>query len=408
MSPPAGVRRPRGSLAIALVCPYSLGRPGGVQGQVVGLARALAERGHAVTVLAPGEGTEEVTWVKGPATRAGGEMPEGAGGPSGEGWAKVEIVGRAVGVRANGSVAPVALSPGVAVRVTRRASEIGAGVVHLHEPLAPVAGYGVLVRHDRPVVATFHRAGESVLYQVARPLTRWALGRIDVACAVSEAARQTAEGAGAGALEVVFNGVDLERFAPVGGRRAEEREPAILFLGRHEPRKGLEVLLEAVGRMDQVVPVWIAGQGPQTEGLRRRYPPSARVTWLGRLSEAEVVSRLSGASVLCAPSRGGESFGMVLLEALAAGCSVVASDIPGYRDAAGAHALLVPPGDPGALAAALDRAVGETAAGRGLGSPEARAAARRHCERWSMARLAETYEAIYGRAQEVFGSRHRR
>ncbi|HEX4081423.1 MAG TPA: glycosyltransferase, partial [Acidimicrobiales bacterium] len=132
---------------------------------------------------------------------------------------------------------------------------------------------------------------------------------------------------------------------------------------------------------------------PATDELRRRHPASARVHWLGRLDDAEVASRLAGAGVLCAPSLGGESFGMVLLEGMAAGCAVVASDIPGYRAAAGGHAVLVPPSDPVALRRALTDALGMDRAAREVAHRDAAA----HAERWSMTRLADRYAEIYRR-----------
>ena len=127
--------------------------------------------------------------------------------------------------------------------------------------------------------------------------------------------------------------------------RDEQGRPVVLFLGRHEARKGLDVLLDAFAMVERPAVLWVAGDGPGSEVQRRRHPESDRVRWLGMLSDDEVASRLAGADVLCAPSLHGESFGMVLLEGMAAGCAVVASDIEGYRSAAGGHAELVPPGD---------------------------------------------------------------
>ena len=175
----------------------------------------------------------------------------------------------------------------------------------------------------------------------------------------------------------------------------------MLFLGRHEPRKGLHVLLDAFAMLDRPAVLWVAGDGPATEVQRRRHPPSDRVHWLGVLSEEEVASRLAGADVLCAPSLQGESFGMVLLEGMAAGCTVVASDIEGYRVAAGGHATLVPPGDAPALARALDAALAEA---EGPSSTEARKAATEYARNWSMETLAERYVDIYERAIEAYGA----
>jgi phosphatidyl-myo-inositol alpha-mannosyltransferase len=338
-------------LRVAMVCPYDLARPGGVQGQARGLAEALRRLGHRVLVIAPEA---------------------------------------SVGVRANGSVAPVSLSPLQAARAVRSVERWRADVVHLHEPMAPVLGYGFLVSHRWPTVATFHRSGEGAGYRAVAPLARWAYQRLDVRCAVSEAAARTAAAAGGGIDEVLFNGVDLSRFR--WPRPESEGPPAVLFLGRHEHRKGLGVLLEAFSSLEGPAVLWISGAGPETERLRLAYPPSGRISWLGTLRDEEVADRLARATVLCAPSLGGESFGMVLLEAMAAGCPVVASDIPGYREAAGGSATLVAPGDPQALAAALSRQLA------GAADPDARSRARGRAGERSMDRLAARYVDVYRRA----------
>lgn len=357
-----------------MVCPYDLARPGGVQGQARGLASALRAAGHEVLVVAP---------VGGQAGHADG----------------VYAAGRALAVAANGSQAPLALSPAAAARAHRAVARWGADVVHLHEPLAPVLGYGFVLSRRWPTVATFHRSGVGGGLALAAPVARWAGRRLDVRCAVSDAARSTAEALSGPIDEVLFNGVDLTRFSE---RPASPRGATVLFLGRHEPRKGLAVLLEAFSALAAApdapaATLWVAGGGPETESLRARYPESDRVRWLGILSDEEVVRRLSGAAVLCAPSLGGESFGMVLVEAMAAGAAVVASDIPGYRDAAAGHARLVPPGDAGALGAALARTLAEGPA------PEARRRASEHAAAWSMTRLAARYVELYGRAAVAHG-----
>lgn len=361
-----GASRARGETAelrVVMVCPYDLSRPGGVQGQATGLARALRRSGHDVVVVAPGS------------------RPRGWATPD------VYVAGRSVGVRANGSLAPVSLSVAAGARAWRAAAVWCPDVVHLHEPLAPVLGYGFLASRRWPMVGTFHRAGAGALYRLASPVARAAARRVDVRCAVSAVARDTAAAVCGGTYEVLFNGVDLDRH---GSARATGTDvPAVLFLGRHEPRKGLGVLLEAFSRLERPAVLWVAGAGPETARLRARHPESPRVHWLGVVSDGEVASRLAGASVLCAPSLGGESFGMVLVEAMAARCRVVASDIDGYREVAGGHALLVPPGDAGALAAALDRALG--------GPPDAAALdeAAAHAAGWSMDALAARYVDLY-------------
>jgi phosphatidyl-myo-inositol alpha-mannosyltransferase len=380
-------------LRVALVCPYSLSRPGGVQGQVIGLARVLAGRGHRVTVFAPLDRPQDA--------------PDG-----------IDLVatGRATALPANGSVAPVSLSVPAVARARHALVAGGFDVVHVHEPLAPGLPWGLLVGgRIPPLVATFHRSGGSALYTVLAPLIRRATARFAVLCAVSEAARATVERALGAPCQVGFNGVEVDRY-----RDAEpwpSDRPAVLFLGRHEERKGLEVLLEAFSRLagrpiseatlGRAGPplLWIAGDGPQTGDLRRRFPGSSDIEWLGVLSESEKERRLAAADVLCAPSLGGESFGMVLLEAMASATVVVASDIDGYRDAAGGHAVLVPPADAGALTSALAGVLaGESAVigGGDAADPDPQLGRRRwlagasdRASAWSMDALADWYEGHY-------------
>jgi phosphatidylinositol alpha-mannosyltransferase len=277
-------------------------------------------------------------------------------------------------------------------------------VAHLHEPLAPTAGYGIALAGRLPVVGTYHRAGISRLVPALKPLTARLGQRLQVRVAVSEAARDTGLAAGGGAFEVLFNGVEVHRFAEADPITDADGRPAVLFLGRHEVRKGLGVLLDAFALVDRPAVLWVAGDGPAGDMQRRRHGESERVRWLGMIGEDEVAGRLAGAAVLCAPSLGGESFGMVLLEGMAAGCAVVASDIEGYRAAAGGNAALVPPGDVGALARALGVALADADEGSGQSSPEARKAALAHAQEWSMDSLAECYVDVYRRAIVRFGA----
>ncbi len=358
------------ALRVAMVCPYDLARPGGVQGQARGLSRALRRMGHEVVVIAPHD-------------RVRGWVTE-----------QVYAVGRSLAVRANGSVAPVSVSPLAARRAMAAARDWRAEVVHLHEPLAPVLGYGFLLTGRWPVVATFHRSGVPLAAPLAAPATRWMCDRIQVRVAVSEVARRTAAAWCAGGIEVLFNGLDMDRFS--GAFPAASKLPAVVFLGRHEQRKGLGVLLEAFSNSELGAELWVIGTGPDTASLRARYPESDRVRWLGALSDEEAASRLRGASVLCAPSLGGESFGMVLLEGMAARCRVVASDIAGYREAAGGHAVLVPPGDVGALQGALAAALSTPCDSLAI------EAAASYAREWSMDRLAQRYVEAYRGAARIW------
>ncbi len=296
-------------MKIAMLSPYALTRPGGVQGQVIGLAHSLRARGHDVTVLGPAD--------------AGVPVPEGAG--------EHFVIGRPTALHSNGSVAPVALWPDAAARVERFVRTGGFDVVHVHEPLAPMAAYGLVLTAPLPMVGTYHRAGVSRWVPLLKPLAGLVGRRMQIRVAVSEAARETGLRSGGGDFEVLFNGVDVARFESAPPRHDEQGRPVVVFLGRHEGRKGLNVLLDAFALLDRPAVLWVAGDGPGSEVQRRRHPESDRVRWLGVLSDDEVASRLAGADVLCAPSLYGESFGMVLLEGMAAGCAVVASDIEGYR-----------------------------------------------------------------------------
>jgi phosphatidylinositol alpha-mannosyltransferase len=347
-----------------------------VQGQVLALAGALQAIGHDVTVLAPVDGAVATS-----------QLAEGT----------VVALGRSLPIPANGSVAPVGLGPFAARRAVAAVRHRGVDILHVHEPLAPGAGYACLVACPQPKVGTFHRAGSSTAYRLLRPAVRWLAGRLDVRCAVSPDAAATARHALGGTYDIVGNGVELDRFA--GAEPWPTSGPTVIFVGRHERRKGLGILVDAFARIpDGAGPrptLWVVGHGPDTDALRARGAADGRVQWLGRIDDGELASRLRGADVLCAPSLGGESFGMVLLEAMAARAAVVASDIPGYRFVTGGHGLLVPPGNVGALADAIVRAVTDAASATGLCGPAALDRAFDHASQWSMAALADRYVGIY-------------
>jgi phosphatidylinositol alpha-mannosyltransferase len=223
-----------------------------------------------------------------------------------------------------------------------------------------------------------------------------------VRCAVSEEARSMAETHVGGHYDLVFNGVEVGAYreaepAPTDG-------PTILFCGRHEPRKGLAVLLDAMAQLPRTVRLWIASDGPETPALQQRMAGDARITWLGRISDEEKARRLRGADVFCAPSLGGESFGVVLLEAMAADTPVVASDLVGYATVArdGKDAELVPPGDAVALATALGRVLDDPDRAQQLVS-----SGRERATEFSMEHLAEIYLDHYEVARDRGGSRRR-
>lgn len=359
-------------MRVGLVCPYSLSLPGGVQGQVLGLARALRGQGHEARVLGPCDGPPPEVGV----------IP----------------LGNTVAALANGSVAPLAPDFPCVLRTIRALGDEGFDVLHLHEPLAPGPTLTGVTVSSGPLVGTFHAAGSSAAYRWLRPLTRHLGRRLHLRCAVSEDARDMAVRALGGEYVLVGNGIDVERYAKATPWPTDS--PTIAFLSRHEARKGLDVLLAALAHLPRDVRIWVASDGPETRRLQSEVAGDPRVEWLGRLTEEEKAQRLRGADVLCAPSLRGESFGMVLLEGMAARTPIVASDLPGYRNVArhAREALLVPPGDPEALGHALTRVLTEssTAATLVVGG-EARAAT------FSMDRLAERYVSLYETARARAG-----
>jgi phosphatidylinositol alpha-mannosyltransferase len=361
-------------LRIGLLCPYSLTTPGGVQGQVMGLARALRKMGHEVRVLGPCDGAPPDTFVT----------------PIGESLPTV----------ANGSIAPLAPDPSAALRTIRVLRDEQFDVLHIHEPLTPGASITALVMRTAPIVATFHAAGESLSYKyLSAPLKGFA-SAIDHRVAVSKDAVLLAQRYIGGDYQILPNGVELDRFIASSQNTSTTHgdsslmRRSIFFCGRHEPRKGLEVLLQAHATLPDNVDLWIASEGPETERLKREWAGDSRIMWLGRISDAEKAKRLSQADVFCAPSLGGESFGVVLIEAMAAATPIVASALDGYMNVATHEidALLVEPNDPAALEVALRRIL--------LDQELAHRLVLRGQERatgFSMVQLASTYVNIYRR-----------
>lgn len=354
-------------MRVGLVCPYSLTLPGGVQGQALGLGEALRRQGVDARVLGPCDGPP----------------PD----------ATVTPLGNSVPTAGNGSFAPIAPDPAAALRTIRALRDEEFDVVHIHEPLVPGPALTALMFSDSPLVATFHRSGGSRGYRAVRPLARWTSDRVAVRAAVSVQAATTARHVFGGDYEVLWNGIDdvaYERARPWA-----KDGPTIMFLGRHEPRKGLNVLIEAMSRLGPEARLWVAGEGPETAHLRARTRADRRIEWLGLVPEADKLRRLRAADVFCAPSTEGESFGVVLLEGMAASCAVVASDLAGYRAVArpGIDGLLVAPRDPVALAGALRTAL--------AGGPDVAAmvgSARERAGEFSFDTLAGRYLELYARA----------
>jgi phosphatidylinositol alpha-mannosyltransferase len=308
-------------------------------------------------------------------------------------------LGRVREVAGNGSIAPLCLSPFAAYRARKIAKSFGAEIVHLHEPLAPLLGYGILFSPISPTVATFHRFGEPGIERRLRFVFRPFLNRLGASVAVSQAAKESAQRSIGGNYEVLFNGVEVGATAIA----AKDTSPVeVLFVGRHEPRKGLSLFLEAFtealvsGAIEAgTARAVIVGDGPTRLALESRFPTSPTYRWCGRVSDVELANLYNHANILAAPSLGGESFGVILLEAIAAKMVVVASEITGYSEAIGGHGVLVPPGTKSAWAKAIALAVKSCRDGFGVASKEMVTAAYNYAQSRSLSRLTQEYESIY-------------
>jgi phosphatidyl-myo-inositol alpha-mannosyltransferase len=302
----------RPSLRVGMVCPYSFDVPGGVQNHVLGLARYLRQTGHRPYVLAPGE-----------LAHSASDLEDFAS------------VGTAMPVPYNGSVARVNFGPLSAARVRRWLRNGRFDLVHIHEPITPSISLLALWAAELPVVATFHAATpRSRSMRLAGGVLRAAIEKIDVGIAVSESARNVVvQHLGRDAV-VIPNGIRFDDFArrPIAGSPRPSQQPRLVFIGRlDEPRKGLEVLLAAVPLIRKARPnleVIVAGQGS------RPLPSWCRS--LGTINDQAKIALLGSADVFVAPQLARESFGIVLLEAMASGVQIVASDLPSFVDLLGA------------------------------------------------------------------------
>jgi len=307
-------------MRVAVVCPYAFNAHGGVQDQVARIVGWLRDSGHEAWAVAPG-----------------------SGGPEG-----TRHVGGYVSVRANRSRAPIALNPVVLKRVAAAVDD--ADVVHIHEPFMPLVSLGAVLARTPPKVGTFHAAPGRLargMYRGASWFVRRGVRRLAAITAVS---RVAADALGPAAKPVIVpNGIDLALYS----NDLERASGRVLFIGRDDPRKGLSVLLEAwplvrQRRSDATLQVIGASRSEDVDG----------VSYLGRVSEERKRVELGHAEVLAAPNRAGESFGIVVLEGLASGCAVVATDLAAFRAVAGEAAAFFDVGDSGALAAEIAAILG--------------------------------------------------
>lgn len=373
-------------MKVGLVCPYSFDVPGGVQFHVRDLAEYLLAHGHQVSVLAP---ADEDTPVP----------------------AYVVPAGRAVPLRYNGSVARLNFGPVTAGRVRRWLGDGGFDVLHIHEPVTPSLSMLALWQATGPIVATFHTATlRSRAMQAAYPLLRPSLEKISARIAVSEDARRTVTTHIGGDAVVIPNGVYVDAFAGASLRpqwQGTATRPTVAFVGRlDEPRKGLPVLCAAVPEVLRAVPgarLLVAGRGDAEAVLDRLDPVSRRACeFLGEVTDEQKASLLRSADVYVAPQTGGESFGIVLVEAMSAGAPVLASDLDAFGRvlADGDLGVLFETGDGGSLARALIALLADPARRARL-SASASSAVRRYD--WSVvgAEVLEVFETVSYGAQAV-------
>ncbi|MGC1154197.1 glycosyltransferase family 4 protein [Mycobacterium sp.] len=370
-------------MRIGMVCPYSFDVPGGVQSHVLQLAEVMRARGQNVSVLAPA--SPHVS------------LPE-----------YVVSAGRAVPIPYNGSVARVQFSPAVHGRVRRWLAEGEFDVLHVHEPNAPSLSMWALRVAEGPIVATFHTSTTksltlSVVQGFLRPMQEKIVGRI----AVSDLARRwQMEALGSDAVEIP-NGVDVASFASAPLLQGYPRpSKTVLFLGRYdEPRKGMAVLLDALPALVDRFPglqLLIVGRGDEDELRAKVGGLAGHLRFLGLVDDAAKASAMRSADVYCAPNTGGESFGIVLVEAMAAGTPVVASDLHAFRRVLcdGEAGRLVPVEDGAALAEALIAVLGNDPLAKRYAAA-GKAAVRRYD--WSVvaSQVMQVYETVAAAGTKV-------
>jgi phosphatidyl-myo-inositol alpha-mannosyltransferase len=374
-------------MRIALVSPYSWTYQGGVNRHVEALAEQFIARGDHVRVLAPWDPPDAIS------RRLHRSHPELREAPD-----YLVPLGRTVGYGANGAISNLSSFPEGPIALRRELRTGNYDVVHVHEPLAPLVGWDAMTFPGAPVVGTFHAYSTKAFPNHVATLlgARRRMNQLSARIAVSEAAAWTGRRWFGGEYTIVPNGVDIEA-APQGPKPASD-ELRLLFVGRAEERKGLPVLLAAFQALVEQVPSRLTIVGADPEEISRRVGDPdlmSHIDVLGKVSDSILWRQLGEADLLVAPSLAGESFGMVLIEAMAAGTGVVASAIAGYSDVVtnGVDGVLVPPADPQALAEELQLLAHEPDRITAMGD-----AGRRSAQRYAWPRVAEEVTEVYERA----------
>ncbi len=369
-------------MKIGIVSPYAYPRPGGANSYIREQYEQLRELGHEVRII----------------TAPWGDDPPAQ---------DVIQIGQALAVPYNGSIGRITLSLRLEWLVSRMLKRERFDVIHHHEPLVPFLSMQILDRAKCPNVATFHAfGGFSLSYWLGRPFGELYMNKLDARICVSSAAKHYVSRYFPGEYRVIPNGVDVERFSTARPfPEYRDGKVNILFLGRAEKRKGAMYLLRAYAALKKSYPetrLIVASAGQQVGEMRRfvRTEHLGDVLFAGRVSDEDKARFLRTADIFCAPSTGQESFGIVLLEAMAAGLAVVASDIHGYKKVVQRNVtgLLVEPKDPDALCQAMARLIDDPALRERLG----RAGAERAQEfDWAHVtrQLVEVYEEVVGRAR---------
>ena len=369
-------------MKVGIVVPFSWSFWGAVVEHAELQAAALRSRGHDVRLIMGNDPPGQFTRVLHPRVGRHGSPPP-----------EVIPIGRSVIVPANGSLPNIVLSPRAFFRIRRVLERERFDVLHLHEPMTPVTCIATLALATTPMVATFHASGELGWMRMATPVWGFLADRLDHRIAVSERSRASAQRWLPGDYEVIPNGVLIPDEADPG-----EREHRIVFAGRHEPRKGLHVLLRAWPEIHARTGarLTVAGCDPLAVRLllTRLRMRDDGLDVVGFLSQDELTETLLRSKALVAPSLGGESFGMVLTRAFGCATPVVASDIDGYRQVLTPQSsVAVPPEDPAALADAVAGLLADEPLRRSLGE----AARELALERYAWPDIARRLEAVYER-----------